>query len=811
VAAGSSGRLRRNAERGRRDRTADGSREDLSRLLIGERFRTTQTDPVAYLTGNKQLAAQVERHASDLGLPTVRFQGPKEGWNRADLRAYHFGEAVGVMNYWNYFNASPGVDPAGLLILDDVHLLEDVLRGMFTVSIQDDPLLSQILGIIVDRCPYYSLAADLLNGTEPLAPPEMLVFPDSAELAEEVRDLLDAGLEDGSSAWWSWQRIRDRLAVCSWLVSSRGLTFTPYIPPTQTLDHFSQPSHRLYMSATVGNVEDLRRRLGTPPLKRLGAVAEPRQGERFVLVRDDVEMPTEAGLLDEVRPLIETQGKSLWLCARKETASNYVFALAMSALSGQVRLLEGDNGEDEPFAEDEQGHLVAAGRYDGMDFPDDTCRIEVLPEVPVATSDLEEFVSAYLRDAPFARVRFAQRVAQALGRCNRSDTDRAVYILADPEFLSRLQKPDVLDSLPDHVREDAYAGIVRSDHGFEQGLADAQIFLKGVEVTAETPPARRRVEDPHQTAEKEIEGSLALWGEDYDTAARLFDEVARDLSPSPEYRAYWLAMRALALRCAHQDGDRRAGREMRAAMAAAVKAGGMNTFFSRLKRSESRLKGRSSRREKDSADEVFAAWDKLLDKLGPTGPRFDQWAKRLLDDLRSGEHDVVARGIARAGSEVLGLPSGAPTPTKGEEDAHWQLRSPYRTITFEVKMAPKARRVVNQDIEQAEGAARAIESKTKHPVRGVLVTPHEAADDTAVQRLDKVRLLLRDDLAAEIEAVIEVLRQYRRGWGDEAAARVESREDVADMLPNEDWLWRAGETGSPWISPDALDSAWSAD
>jgi hypothetical protein len=70
------------------------------------------------------------------------------------------------------------------------------------------------------------------------------------------------------------------------------------------------------------------------------------------------------------------------------------------------------------------GHLIAAGRYDGMDFPGDTCRVEILPEVTVATSDLEEFVSAYLRDAPFATTRFDQRVAQALGRCNRFEDDR---------------------------------------------------------------------------------------------------------------------------------------------------------------------------------------------------------------------------------------------------------------------------------------------------------------------------------------------------------------------------------------------------
>ena len=66
--------------------------------------------------------------------------------------------------------------------------------------------------------------------------------------------------------------------------------------------------------------------------------------------------------------------------------------------------LVGENGEDEPFAAAEAGHLVTAGRYDGLYFPGAACRIEILPEIPIATSDLEEFTSAYLRDAPFGAI-----------------------------------------------------------------------------------------------------------------------------------------------------------------------------------------------------------------------------------------------------------------------------------------------------------------------------------------------------------------------------------------------------------------------
>jgi hypothetical protein len=788
-----------------------GTGKTLVGLLAGEHFRDSGHGPVAYLAGNKQLAQQVERQARELGFPVVRFQGPKDGWVLRDVRAFNYGESIGVMNYWNYFNASPGVEPAGMLILDDVHLLEGPLRDFFTVGVpRGEPLYEELLARIVARCPYYSLAEDLLNGVEPMRAPEMLAFPDSADLADEVRDLLDGRLANGSHAWWAWQRIRDRLEVCCWLVSARGVTFTPYIPPAQTIEHFARPARRLYLSATVGSVEDLRRRLGTPPVDKLTASVQPRQGERMVVIRDGTESPACIELVDEVRPFLVRQQKALWLCARTDTAKALEFALTLSGLLGSVRRLEGDNGADEPFAAEAAGHLITAGRYDGMDFPGDTCRVEVVPEVPVATSDLEEFVSAYLRDAPFAEARFSQRVAQALGRCNRGEDDRAVYLLTDPEFLGRFSRQRVLDALPDDVRGDVYAAVDRSERGFSRGLADAERFLDGETPQPIQAPNRRTTVATPPTAADEVEGMLALWREDYSRAARLFDQVARALVQTREHRAFWLAMRALALKLSADYGDQAAVAQFRASLRAAASVGAVSTFFTRLRMADARLGGATGVRTTDGHDELFAAWDRLIDRHSTDGPRFDVWSAHLLDNLRSLDHDAVARAVVAIGVELLGLAAAAPTSTSGEADAYWEFVAPRRTLTFEVKLAPTVRRVVNDDVEQAEGAARAAEAARGNGTRGILITPHDEVGDTAVARLDRVRLLRRDVLVSDVERLLAVFRDYRRGWNDDAATRAARRAAVTPDLPAVDWLWRAVERSETWIEVSVLEQTWQA-
>ena len=225
-------------------------------------------------------------------------------------------------------------------------------------------------------------------------------------------------------------------------------------------------------------------------MTKLGPSVQPRQGERTVVLSNGAELLDEDDLVTELRPILESRRKALWLCARKESAARLQMTLALSGLPG------------------------------------DDCRVEVVPEVPVATSDLEEFVSAFLRDAPFAKARFGQRVAQALGRCNRSEDDRAAYFLTDPEFRARFSRQETLDALPGSVRDDIYAALLRADRGLEAGVGDAERFLDGESPEAVAVPPRREESAQPETAADEVHGILALWADDFLGAAERFDRVA---------------------------------------------------------------------------------------------------------------------------------------------------------------------------------------------------------------------------------------------------------------------------------------------
>src|SRR5205823_3156838 len=92
--------------------------------------------------------------------------------------------------------------------------------------------------------------------------------------------------------------------------------------------------------------------------------------------------------------------------------------------------------------------------------------------------------------------------------------------------------------------------------------------------------------------------------------------------------------------------------------------------------------------------------------------------------------------------------------------------------------------------------------------RGFLVTPHDDVDQTATDRLDRVRLLNREIFVVQVQRLIEILREYRRGWDSDAASRAERRAAVAPEMPTDGWLWRAAQHSEIWVDQDTLDATW---
>ncbi len=213
------------------------------------------------------------------------------------------------------------------------------------------------------------------------------------------------------------------------------------------------------MSVTIGDPADLARRLGTRPIVKLpldAAYAGQTYGRRLLVLNpdDSADLPWRLGKV--IYAALRIQPKSVWLCASRTEVERYRAVISSwleaNKIPGPCWQLSGRGEEIEQFKSAPAGHLFVAGRFDGMDFSADQCRLIVLATQPRAINSQEAFATDYLRDAGFMMQRLNQRIIQALGRCNRADDDYGVYILADRRFVTHFSQEDRRRGLPANIQ-----------------------------------------------------------------------------------------------------------------------------------------------------------------------------------------------------------------------------------------------------------------------------------------------------------------------------------------------------------------------
>ena len=783
-----------------------GEGKTLVALLIAD-YALDQGQAVAYLTGTRQLADHAAREAKRLRLDAVQFAGGQYG-NEALLK-YHEAESVGIMNYWVYFNADPTPQPADLIIFDDAHLAEQPLADMDTlrvssILIDTAGLYKEICDIILTHTKAYEGLRSMRDGNaDPATPPELISFQHWIDANQSVYDCVHASdfISYGDGRF-VWQRVRNKLDRCCLVISASGLEIRPYHPLTTLNKWYSDASQRLYMSATLGQMEDLQRRLGSNTIHKLNyspPSSESMTGRRLLILRHSEKESGEVPVPEWTLKQIECAGgRAAWLCS-----SNAEADLIQEWLEDKnfpvFRLQAGNEEIIQDWHKAVDGSLVTAGRYDGLDLIGDVCRLVIIPTIPHSNSELERFVTRYLGDASFTYHRIGQRITQAIGRANRAPDDYAMYLGLDPRFGKRLSYPDVMDSIPSDSRSVVVSALKLLDSGMDEIDRICSEFwsskgkrledTRGLTTLKKRPGRRRQKSSETSTAMDEIQAVTELWIGDYSRAAAAAQRVADELSQAGqvEHSGFWRYVEAHAHYCRNRKKDvSKAADVLRSATQDAPRT----SWFARLARMADELSNSSSGINR--LDSLFRAWDQELRDSGSVHQLYQRMSRERSHLL--GTHDQRCDALV-----ALGRLSGVSgrRPDRREQaapDCLWWWYSKHREErrVWEVKTgSPEVvkRTEVNQLLGQIE-----VESKRSGEarVRGCLVSPaREVKGDAAEAAQDRIVIIHYDALVKLWDILADRFRRYSEAWDEgDAESRGEARITVEEFLPKSGFLGR---------------------
>lgn len=472
-----------------------GAGKTLVGQLLGE-YRRGLGQRVAYVCPTSQLASQAAEKAGGYGIPAVLLVGRRAEYDRADYTAFVRANAIAITNYHSVFNTNPAIE-AQTLVLDDAHAGEGAVADMWSVTAEcGEALCTALVGAVADALPRPFVERLRDGALDPRRRGEVELVPPLAvfERADILRDVIDEHARDHNK--WAGQEMADEIGHCLVYVSWDAVLIRPLIPPTSEHPAFADAEQRIYMSATLGAGGELERAFGVTEIERLPVPAgwdEHGSGRRFFLFPAAVQDPEDVDAC--VAGAIERAEKALVLAPSRRELDSFG-ATAVPATVPTIRT--GDAERDlATFMGSERGAVLLANRYDGIDLPDDSCRLVVLSGLPAATHLQERFLYDTLGARRVLAERIRTRIVQGAGRCTRNVQDYAAVIVRGARLTDFIARDEVLRAMHPELQAEFRFGLdnSESENADLLGLLDSRSSTKtatGLSPTATSVPARAR-------------------------------------------------------------------------------------------------------------------------------------------------------------------------------------------------------------------------------------------------------------------------------------------------------------------------------
>jgi len=424
-----------------------------------------------YLCPNHFLVNQTLAQAQQFGVACVPVDA-----DGALPAAFLDGKAILVAPVQKLFN---GLTKFGLgarservdaLVMDDAHACIDAIKDAFVITLgRQNPAYQELLTLFGQDLEdqgvgtYAELRAR--DGASYLPVPYWA-------WVDRHRDVAHILAKHTEAIKFAWPLIRDRLRDCLCIVSGKELLVTPYRPPLELFGSFANSTHRVFMSATISDDSFLVRGLGldsnvvTCPLTFTGTAWS---GEKMVLIPSNIDDSLTATEIVHrfAKPRLKRYGIVTLVpsfeASKDWKAEGAVVATAEDIDAQVERLRTGDRRET----------LVVANRYDGIDLPDDTCRILILDGKPFGESLLDRYLEGCRPGSDVVAMRTARVIEQGMGRAVRGEKDYCVVILSGSDLVRFVRTQEGRAHFSPQTRKQIEIGLEIAQYAGEEVLASA--------------------------------------------------------------------------------------------------------------------------------------------------------------------------------------------------------------------------------------------------------------------------------------------------------------------------------------------------
>jgi len=554
-----------------------GSGKTLVGLLLAEWRRRKYKERVVFLCPTRQLVNQVVEEANNkYGLSVEGFTGSAKYYSPEARSAYQDGNRIAVTTYNSLFNTNPFFKDADVIIIDDAHAAENYLQQLWTFSVSrteenDQVLYKAICGVLKSVLSEQNFArlSGMWSGVEDATWVDKIPTKKLLNISNELRVAINAHLTYESSQKYSWSMLQDHIHACQVYVSSNEILIKPLIPPTWVHSAFENAKHKVYMSATLGLGGDLERLTGRTNITRLPVPAgwdKQGIGRRFFIFPE--KSLNQEQIIDLRRELMTRAGRSIVLTSNNESAKELINDVDIHLEFPVFTATELEKSKSD-FISSDQAVAVIANRYDGIDFPEDDCRLLFVDGLSQSTNLQERFFINKMGASLLFNDRIQTRALQAIGRCTRGLNDYSAVVITGDELSCYLTDSKKRKYFHPELQAELEFGIFQSSEANLSGiLENFEIFLEhesdwedaNQSILENRALARQEefpaMEELSQAVKYEVKWQKALWNSDFIEARDAARDVLSVLKHADlkGYRALWHYFAGSAADQAHSEG-----------------------------------------------------------------------------------------------------------------------------------------------------------------------------------------------------------------------------------------------------------------
>jgi replicative superfamily II helicase len=413
-----------------------GQGKTLIGLLILQSSLNENKFPVLYVCPNKQLVSQTCDQARKFGIHFCLF-----GEDNSLPSDFLNGKSILICNVKKLFNGLSKFglgnrsQKAAIVVLDDAHACIESIKEAFSIKLESsDSIYDELVELFDEDLQTQGLGtySDLRqNSHDAFLPVPYWTWKDN--LSKIVKILGKNTSSDRIK--FSWPILKDSLENCQCFVSGTKLEITPFFNPIDKFGTFYNAEHRILMSASTLDdsffVKGLRIDIKAieNPLKDIN---EKWSGEKMLLI---------PSLISENLDRVRIVNEFLRPKKRKFGIVALIPSFRQAKLyENQDCIIANANTIQDSVLDLKKGNyefpLVIVNRYDGIDLPDENCRILVIDSKPYGESLTDKYEELCIDKSDSVKTRIAQRIEQGLGRSVRGEKDYSVIIIIGSDLVA---------------------------------------------------------------------------------------------------------------------------------------------------------------------------------------------------------------------------------------------------------------------------------------------------------------------------------------------------------------------------------------